>query len=150
MRGIRPAIPSDEPAIRSCAEAAYAQYVAAIGQKPQPMIADFAAAISAKQAHVVSATSEPVDGFIIFFPKEEHMFLENVAVHPRATGQGLGKALIEFCEVEAVRHGLNAVELYTNEKMTTNQVLYPHLGYHETFRRTENGFHRIYYRKDLA
>ncbi len=150
MPTIRPALPSDEPAIRACAEDAYAQYVEAIGRKPQPMVADFAADIAAGQAYVISANGVEVDGFIIFFPNGDHMFLENVAIFTRAAGQGLGKALIEFCEAEAHRLGLVAVELYTNEKMTANQTLYPRLGYLENFRRTENGFHRIYYRKPIV
>ncbi|WP_299848626.1 GNAT family N-acetyltransferase [uncultured Roseovarius sp.] len=149
MPAIRPATPADEPAIRACAEDAYAQYVAAIGRKPQPMIADFASAIATGHAHVICADNAEIDGFIVFFPRGDHMFLENVAVFTRAAGQGLGKALIGFCESEAKRLGLMAVELYTNEKMTGNQALYPRLGYAENFRRTEDGFRRIYYRKAL-
>ena len=149
MPVIRQATADDEAAIRACAEDAYAQYVAAIGRKPAPMVADFASAIAAGQVHVISGDGTSTDGFIVFFPREDHMFLENVAVFTRAAGLGLGKALITFCEAEATRLGLPAVELYTNEKMTANQTLYPRLGYRENFRRTEDGFRRIYYRKSL-
>ena len=44
---VRQAVAADEPAVRACAEGAYARYVAAIGRKPAPMVADFAAQIAA-------------------------------------------------------------------------------------------------------
>ena len=39
-----------------------------------------------------------LQGFIVFFEEAGHMLLENVAVFPRASGRGVGRALIEFCE----------------------------------------------------
>ncbi|HMB47246.1 MAG TPA: GNAT family N-acetyltransferase [Afifellaceae bacterium] len=77
------------------------------------------------------------------------MFLENVAVRDASSGRGLGSKLIHFCEAEARRLGLSAVELYTNVKMTGNLSLYPHLGYAEFDRREEDGFERVYFRKIL-
>jgi hypothetical protein len=34
--------------------------------------------------------------------------------------------------------------------MTDNLSLYPHLGYAEVDRRTEDGFNRVYFEKDLG
>ena len=144
---IRPATPADRAAITAIARAAYAQYIPAIGREPAPMLADFASLIAADHAWV---TGRPPQGFIVMFPRGDHMFLENLAVHPDATGQGLGRALIAFCEDSAAALGLKAVELYTNAAMTANQRLYPRLGYRETHRATECGFDRIYYRKSLT
>jgi hypothetical protein len=45
---------------------------------------------------------------------------------------------------------MNAVHLYTNEKMTDNLSIYPKLGYVEVARRTENGFNRVYFEKSLT
>jgi hypothetical protein len=39
--------------------------------------------------------------------------------------------------------------LYTNEVMTENQAIYAHLGYRETARRTEDGYHRVFMEKEL-
>jgi hypothetical protein len=39
--------------------------------------------------------------------------------------------------------------LYTHVVMTENQAIYAHLGYRETARRTENGYHRVFMQKDL-
>lgn len=147
---VRPAVAADEAAVRGCAEAAYAQYVAAIGRKPAPMVADFAGQIAEGVVHVAEGADGTVLGFIVFFPRGEHMFLENVAVADAAAGQGIGRALIGFCEAEARRLGLASVQLYTNEKMVANLSIYPHLGYAEIGRRTEDGFNRVYFEKRVG
>ena len=143
---IREAMASDLPAIKACARAAYARYVAAIGREPAPMVADFAAQVAAGIVEVAER-DRSVCGFIVFFPKDGAMLLENVAVHPDVAGQGIGKALIARCEAAARRAGLPAVTLYTNAKMTENLVIYPRLGYARTDRRVEEGFDRVYFRK---
>ncbi len=73
-----------------------------------------------------------------------------MAVDPAAQGTGIGRALIEAVERMASEAGAEAVELYTNAKMTENQSLYPALGYRETGRRREDGFERVFYRKNLG
>jgi len=147
---IRKAVADDAGAVRDCAEEAYAQYVVAIGRKPAPMVADFEAQIAAGQVYVAAGSGAAILGFIVFFARGDHMFLENVAVSAAAAGQGTGKTLIGFCEAEAQRLGLDRVQLYTNEKMVGNLSIYPHLGYRETGRRAEDGFNRIYFEKELG
>lgn len=147
---IRPAVASDEPEIRQCAEQAYARYVPLIGRKPAPMVADFAAQIAEATVHVASTEQEGLLGFIVFYATDGHMLLENVAVRPGAAGRGIGKALIGFCEDAARLGGLNVVRLYTNEKMADNLVIYPRLGYAEIERRREDGFNRVYFEKTLS
>jgi hypothetical protein len=51
---------------------------------------------------------------------------------------------------EARRLGLSAVRLYTNVAMSENLSLYAHLGFIETHRAWEDGFHRAYLRLNLA
>jgi ribosomal protein S18 acetylase RimI-like enzyme len=145
---IRQARTSDEPEIRDCAGQAYARYVPAIGRKPAPMVADFAAQIAAGQVYVATDERDLFAGFIVFYPEQGHILLENVAVLPRAAGRGVGKALIGFCEDAARQRGMD-VHLYTNEKMTENLSIYPRLGYVEVGRRTEDGFNRVYFEKSL-
>ena len=144
---IRRATIGTEKDIRSCAERAYARYVAAIGRKPAPMVADFAAQIAAGHVYIATDTDNNLQGFIVFFPQGNYMFLENVAVRPSASGRGVGKSLIKFCEEEARRLGLGAVRLYTNEKMIENLSIYPRLGYDEVDRRTEDAFNRVFFTK---
>jgi ribosomal protein S18 acetylase RimI-like enzyme len=147
---IRKALAPDEAAIRACAEHAYERYVAAIGRKPAPMVADFAAQIAAGHVHAALDDAGHLQGFIVFFPRNGHMFLENVAVEPAAAGRGIGRALIAFCEDQARQAGLAAVHLYTNAKMTANLSIYPRLGYVEIDRRTEDGFDRVFFEKSLG
>jgi N-acetylglutamate synthase-like GNAT family acetyltransferase len=142
---IRQAVANDEVAVRACAEQAYAQYVAVIGRKPAPMLADYAAQIAAGHVYLCTGEQNDLQGFIVFYAVDRHMFLENVAVVK--AGRGIGKSLIQYCEAEAVRLGLGSVHLYTNAKMTDNLSIYPRLGYVEVQRRSEDGFDRVYFEK---
>ncbi len=158
---IRPAGPDDLDAVRRIARAAYAPYMPRIGREPAPMVADFAASIAAGQLWVAGAPAPEfvapefvvpefvVAGFVVAYPRGDHWHLENVAVEPSAQGSGLGGALIAGVEAMARAAGARAVELYTNAKMTENLTLYPRLGYAETGRRVEDGFDRVFYRKEL-
>jgi len=146
---IRVAGAGDVEDVQACAQAAYARYVPRIGKKPAPMVADFKAQIEAGQVYVVEA-SGAVAGFIVLYPRGDHLHVENVAVVPDRQGQGLGGALLAFAEAEARRRGLAAIELYTNAKMTENLALYPRLGYREIGRREEAGFSRVFYCKEVA
>ncbi len=145
---IRPAARPDFDRVRDCARQAYALYVPRMGKEPAPMVADFEAQIGAGKLHVVELEGE-VAGFVVFYPRGDHLHVENVAVLPSAQGKGVGKALLGFAEDQARRLGLPAVELYTNVKMVENQAFYPALGYLETDRREEDGFSRVFYRKEL-
>ncbi len=149
--GIRKAGPGDLDAVRRIARAAYAPYVARIGREPAPMVADFAASIAAGELWVARGVAgAPVAGFVVAYPRSDHWHLENVAVEPSAQGTGLGGALIAHVETMARAAGARAVELYTNAQMTGNLSLYPRLGYAETGRAMEDGFDRVFYRKELS
>ncbi|MHC8314698.1 GNAT family N-acetyltransferase [Pseudomonas sp. LB3P31] len=147
---IRQACADDEDAVRACAEQAYVQYVDVIGRKPAPMLADFAAQIAAGDVYLCTGEGDELQGFIVFYPLEQHMLLENVAVSAAGRGQGIGKALIRFCEAQALGLGLGSVQLYTNAKMTANLSIYPRLGYVEIRRSTEDGFDRVFFEKRVV
>ena len=151
--------PSDIPVVRACAEAAYAIYVERIGRRPMPMIQDFVEPIAKRQLWLAKTGSlnrpeqgeqQFIRGFALFYPRDDHIHLENVAVFPSAQGLKIGSNLIAFVEEQARATGHKAVELYTNIHMTENHSYYPYLGYQEIARGSENGFERIYYRKELA
>ncbi len=147
-RMIRPATCDDLTAVRECAETAYASYIPRIGKKPAPMIADFAAQIADGLVHVYDMGGTPA-GFIVFYPREDHLHIENVAVHPDRQGHGIGRALINFAEQHARNEGYRTMELYTNAKMTENLTYYPSLGYVEIGRWSEDGFDRVFFRKKI-
>lgn len=146
---VRLAQPQDLRAIQECARLAYEFYVPRIGKRPAPMIADFGQQIEEGIVYVL-AKGRDVSGFIVFYPQDDHVHLENVAMRPECQGLGYGIKLIEFAEQEAIKAGYTAIELYTNAKMTENLTLYPYLGYTETDCRHEDGFDRVFYRKELV
>jgi len=146
---IRLALMQDAPAISACAAEAYAVYVDRMGQKPAPMLADYAQQTAAGVVHLACDAQGALEGFIVFYPQGRHMMLENEAVTAGAAGQGVGKALVRFCEAQARRLGCEAVRLYTNEAMTENLAIYPRLGYTEVGRGAEHGYNRVYFEKRL-
>lgn len=145
---IRPARVDDLAAIQNCARRAYTHYIDRIGREPAPMVANFASQIVNGVIHVVESERR-IRGFIVLYPRGDHVHVESVAIDPVFQRQGLGTALLEFAEGLVRARGQTAIELYTNEKMTENLEYYPRLGYVEIGRAVEDGFTRVYFRKDL-
>jgi len=146
---IHRARPEDAPFIREIAREAYKPYVKRIGREPAPMVADFPALIAAAEVWVAVDFAE-ILGYIVMRPGPESIHIENVAVSPPRHGEGVGKALLDFAEVEAARIGISRMDLYTNAKMRENLSLYPRMGWSEVARRTEDGFERVYFEKTVS
>ena len=144
--GIRKAMAADLPAVREIIAAAYGKYLFRMGRPPAPMFRDYAPAV---EAGTLWITGHPPDALISLTTADGSLLVENVAVHPRAQGSGLGRRLMDFAESEAARRGLAKLSLYTNVVMTENQAIYAHLGYVETRRETEDGYQRVYMEKLL-
>ncbi|MGI9385994.1 MAG: GNAT family N-acetyltransferase, partial [Methyloligellaceae bacterium] len=87
---------------------------------------------------------------LVSFARGDHLHVENVAVSAAAQGRGVGRALMDRAEEQARNLGLNAVELYTNEVMEENFPFYAALGYVITGRAVEDGYKRVYFRKELG
>lgn len=149
MQNIRLAHPGDLAAVEAIVQAAYSRYITVIGQKPGPMLDDYAALIAKSCVHVLVADNEVV-GILVLLPDDGAMLLDNVAVHPDRHGRGYGRALIAFAEKFARERGFKAIRLYTNEVMAENIDLYERLGFVETHRGEEKGFRRVYMTKLLA
>lgn len=98
---------------------------------------------------VVAERGGKLAGVLVLAETAEGFRVLNVAVHPRFRGSGVGRALLQFAEVEAVRRGYGSIYLSTHEKMTENQALYARIGYRECERRMEDGYARVYMRKAL-
>ena len=138
----------DARAVAGCVRAAYAHYVERIGREPAPMTADYEALIDAGEVWVARA-GDGVAGVLVLRPQPPALLLENVAVAPDRQGEGLGRALMAFAEDRARAEGLAEVVLYTNERMTENLRFYPALGYAETGRAMQDGFARVFFRKEV-
>ena len=145
---IRDAVSADFDAVRAIARAAYQPFVAAIGRDPAPMVADFGNQIAQGAVRVLER--DDICGYAVSYRGGSVWHVENLAVAPQAHGTGAGRALLADVEARAAGAGAQAVELYTNIAMTGALAFYPKLGYRETGRREEDGFHRVYFRKELA
>lgn len=145
---LRPAISADVAAIRAVAQRAYIKYVPRIGRVPAPMAADFLSHVQAGQTHV-AVSHDKVMGYLIAFARDDDYFVENVAVDPAGTGQGIGKALMALAEDDAKQAGRDKIVLYTNVRMHENFPFYAALGYRTTDMVVEAGFRRVYFEKDL-
>ncbi len=144
---IRRATAADLTAIMALIDAAYAKYLTRMDKPPGPMLRDYGPSIEAGATWVAGS---PIIAVLTLYPRDDHLLIENVAVHPGAQGRGLGRALMSFAEQEAARRGLTRTTLYTHEVMTENQALYTRLGYAEVERRAEDGYRRIYMEKRLT
>ena len=142
---IRKAIEGDAAPMPAIARAAYANYVPRIGREPSPMVADYEAAVAANRAVVIEADGS-VRGYMIAWPEPDAYFIENIGVDPDCQGGGLGRYLIDHAASQADRLGLPALRLYTNALMAENLSMYAHIGFVETHRTVEKGFHRVYLR----
>jgi ribosomal protein S18 acetylase RimI-like enzyme len=148
MALIRKATGDDAARLAAIARAAYAGYVPRIGREPAPMSADFAAAIAVGRVVVIEARGA-VAGYMVAWPEMDAYFIDNIAVEPVRQGEGLGRQLVDHAAREARRHRLPAIRLYTNAAMTENLSRYGRMGFVETHRATEDGFHRVHMRRDL-
>jgi ribosomal protein S18 acetylase RimI-like enzyme len=146
---IRPARPDEAFWVRALVRRAYALYIPRMGKEPAPMLADYGALIASGQVHVLEENGEAV-ALIVIYPKDDALFIENIAVDPVAQGKGHGRALLAFAEAEARRLGLKALRLYTNAAMTENLAFYPGRGFRETERREEDGYKRVFFEKPVG
>ena len=146
---IRPAAISDLSAVESLVDAAYSHYVAHIGQKPGPMLDDYASLIGQGYVNVLEHEGA-IKGIAVLIPEPDVMLLDNIAVAPDAQGMGFGRRLLEFAEQAARDAGCGAIRLYTHALMTENIALYRRIGYAETRRGEDNGFQRVFMAKPLV
>jgi ribosomal protein S18 acetylase RimI-like enzyme len=145
---IRSATADDVARIGAIARAAYAKYIPRMGREPAPMGADFGAEIAAHRVVVIEA-ADRVGGYMIAWPEADAYFIDAIAVDPSCQGEGLGRRLIEHAAAQANRLRLPALRLYTNVAMTENLSMYTRIGFVETHRALEKGFHRVYMRWNL-
>ena len=145
---IRAAAADDVSAITEIVYRAYRHYIARMGKPPGPMLEDYAAR-GLKGVVWVLEEGAAIVGIIVLLPMADYLLLDNVAVSPTRQGSGLGRRLLAFAEVEALRRGYSEIRLHTHQMMAENQRLYASIGYEETGRGTEAGYDRVFMRKQL-
>ncbi|KAL7945516.1 acyl-CoA N-acyltransferase [Trichoderma barbatum] len=153
--GIRRANPEDAPSIQAIVTASYSKYIERIGKPPAPMVADYNELLRTRDIYILESTSNDeitstVGSIILATDVEaDAVTVNNLVVEPAAQGRGYGRVLMDFAEAVAREKGIGSMALFTNVKMYENIGLYGKLGYVETERKTEDGYERVYFRKDL-
>src|SRR5438046_1877958 len=89
---LRPAVAGDVGQIEELVRAAYGKYVARIGRKPRPMLANYHAALVEHQLWVVDR-EQLLAAVLELIPGDDHLLIENVAVNPEFQRNGLGRRL---------------------------------------------------------
>jgi GNAT superfamily N-acetyltransferase len=146
---VRSATAADASAALACVVEAFEPYVERIGKAPAPMLLNYPTLIAERRVWVAELNSR-LEGVLVQYETQDGFYVDTVAVSARCRGSGVGRALLEFAEAEALRRGFTSIYLCTNSKMTENQVLYPKIGYVEYDRRADAGYDRVFYRKALA
>ena len=139
----------DAPAIKRMVDAAYSKYIERIGKLPAPMTTDYNKLVETQNVYVLRVGGSMI-GSILLSMDGESVKVNNLVVDPPAQGRGYGRLLMDYAEDMARAQGLAAVTLFTNEKMHENIALYTKIGFTETGRKTEDGYNRVFFRKNLV
>jgi len=146
---MRVATLADLSAVVAMTGAAYAVYDGVLDGPPIPVTTDYAPRIAGGGVWLLADGAGPPAGLIVLERHPGHVLIFSVVVAPAHQGQGLGRRLLAWAELQARDAGLAEVRLYTNAKMTRNIALYSQFGYHETGRR-ENPARPGWIRVDMA
>ena len=146
---IRPATIPDLAAIVACADLAFESFAGSSADSDDHLPGDLTALVLDGSIHLICDGGESL-GYISLWPIADHLFVDTIAVLPKHQGHGLGGRLLSFAEGEAARLGLRSIRLFTKEKMSDNLAFYQRHGYRETDRCGQDGYPRVFYRKDIA
>ena len=140
---LRRARPEDADALSACLAAAYAGSAARIPDLP-PVWEDCAEDIAQNQVWV-AVSGGRVGGGLVLIPQDDFMLVANLAAHPSQQGTGLGKALMDHAETQAVDQGFRELRLTTHREMAETQRFYDRLGWTKT---GEQG-NKVFFAKQL-
>ncbi|MEM7221719.1 MAG: GNAT family N-acetyltransferase [Pseudomonadota bacterium] len=141
---LRRAEPRDAKAFGQCLEAAYADYAGRLAGLPS-MSEGLDAEIAEHLVWLAEADGRTL-GALVLIEGDGYMGLANVAVHPDARGQGLGRRLLRLAEGEAAGRGYPELRLTTHVEMAETIALYERNGW----RRTSREANKIRMTKSLA
>src|SRR5918998_3428312 len=110
---IRRALPVEARAVGMLVRAAYMPWIERFGREPSPMQDDFAQRIADGETWVLEDTGELI-GCIMLRDGPDALLIPNIAVMPAAQGNGHGRQLLAFADVEGHRRGYGEVRLFVN------------------------------------
>lgn len=143
---IRTATVDDAAGLQHCMASAYAVYKDRMGViRLPPMDLDYRLEISNYPTWVAEYNGNIVGGLTMIFDTD-HALIANIALHPDAQGQGLGKGIMDFAQIQAKERNYSQLRLATHVLLTENLSLYLYLGWTEYDRDST----RVYMKKDIA
>lgn len=135
---IRRATDLDVVELTDCIKAAYAKYTGQINDLPD--VSDGVAEdISNNLVWVADVDGRVLGGLIIVLEGTRGK-LANVAVHPDAAGQGVGRQLLDIAVAECRSRNVEALDLVTHVQMPENLAIYQKLGWKESGRQGNSVF----------
>ena len=124
----RPGLRDDAGAIRDLVRTAYAKWVPLIGREPMPMQADYDVALAEHNFDLLF-DGDTLVGVLETIHQPDHLWIENICIHPDRQGQGLGRRLLKWAEKRATIAGTGEIRLVTNGAFEANIALYKKVGY---------------------
>jgi GNAT superfamily N-acetyltransferase len=113
------------------------------------MIADYELAVREHQFDLVD-DADGLAGLVETSLREDHLWIENIAVRPDCQGRGLGRRLLARAEQRATSAGLGELRLLTNGAFAANVALYERVGYVITHREPFMGGTTVHMSKRLG
>ncbi len=126
---LRRACHDDAAALVDCINRAYSVYGSRIPDLPA--VSDGIDDDIANNVVWVAVRDDQVIGGLVLIEQDDHVILANVAVDPSATGQGLGRELLDLADSETLNRCKRSIRLSTHVAMPENVRLYEHLGWYE-------------------
>jgi ribosomal protein S18 acetylase RimI-like enzyme len=124
---LRRAIADDVPALTALIRAAYARYD---GRGiALPPVSEGLDQVVAETPVILATDGAALLGAIVLRAGPDALQVENIAVHPDASGRGIGKRLLAEAEIIALAEGFDLLHLATHRDLTENISLYRHLGW---------------------
>ena len=144
---LRRAEPRDAPAIAYCIDAAYQPHVSSLERSTSQMEGNYTEVIELYDVWVAVDQGQII-GWLVLIPKQGHMLLANIAVRPEYQGKGVGRAMLELADDEALKQGYREIRLHVNRAMTETLEMYRRSGWTE-IQSDEQLVHKISMRKLL-
>jgi GNAT superfamily N-acetyltransferase len=125
---LRRAVLSDRGPIEKLQSAAYAPMAVLTARTPIPLMWDYGEKLRDWDVWV-SEDAAGLTGVLMLHLRDDDLYLESIAVHPRMSGTGLGGKLLAATDAAALAEGRLIVRLLTNEKNVDRIELYKRKGF---------------------
>lgn len=146
---IRRATIDEAPAVYELVQRAYGPWVEVMGRRPQPMDEDYTVLLAEIEGWLALEGDE-LRGASILAQKEDHLWVDNVAVDPAFKGLGIGKALLSLAVSRASDLELSEVRFFTHELMAENRDIYARLEWIEYEEDEPLADFFVYFRKPVS